>query len=57
MRVGNRVRLNTGRLSGLKYKLVCHFKLAVVIVEGGIREFMYDVEWTSIPEKGAGAIC
>jgi hypothetical protein len=30
---------NTGNLSGLKYKLVCHFKLVADMV----REFMYDM--------------
>ena len=33
--------VNTRRLSGLKYKLVCHFKLATDMVENGIREFVY----------------
>ena len=32
--------VNTGRLFGLKYELVCHFKLAVDMVGGGIREFV-----------------
>ena len=42
---GSRVRLmdvDTGRLSGLKYKLVCCFKLKVDMVRGGVREFVYD---------------
>ena len=30
------------RLSGLKFKLVCHFELAVDLVRGGIREFLND---------------
>ena len=34
--------VNTGRLSGLKYELVCHFKLAVDMVGGGIGEFVND---------------
>ena len=41
----SRVRLANvyaGRWSGLKYKLVCCFKLAADMVEGGIRE--YDVD-------------
>ena len=39
---GSRVRVmddNTGRLSGLQYKLICYFKLAVEIIGRGIREF------------------
>ena len=35
---GGQVRLldvDTGRLLGLKYKLICHFKLAVDMVRGG----------------------
>ena len=32
--------VDTGRLSGLKYKLICRFKLAVDIVGGGIKEFV-----------------
>ena len=42
-----------GRLSGLKYKLGCHFKLLVDLVEGGIREFVYD---SDSPEKEIGEI-
>ena len=34
--------VNTEKLSGLKYRLVCHFKLAVNMVGGGIRKFVYD---------------
>ena len=43
---GGRVRLpdvDTGRLSVLKYKL-CRFKLAMDMVEGGIREFVNDTD-------------
>ena len=32
------------RLSGLRYKLVCHLKLAVDIVGGDVREFVYDAD-------------
>ena len=35
--------VNTGRLSGLKYKLVCCFRLVVDIVKGGPRLFKYDM--------------
>ena len=34
--------VNTERLSGLNYDLVCHFKLVADMVRGGIREFVYD---------------
>ena len=37
-------------------ELVCHFKLAVDMVRDDIREFLYDWEETSIPEKGAAGI-
>ena len=39
-------------LSGLKYKLVCCFKLAVDMVGGGIREFVYDKERQTFLESG-----
>jgi hypothetical protein len=29
---------------GLKYKLVCHFKLVAHMVGSGIRRFVYDVD-------------
>ena len=32
--------VNTGRLSGLKCKLICHFKLVADMVGGGNREFL-----------------
>ena len=32
--------VNTGRLLGLKYKLLFHFKLAADIVRDGIWDFM-----------------
>ena len=35
--------VNTRRLSGLKYELVCHFKLAGDMVEAGVREFVNGV--------------
>ena len=40
-----RVRLKyfrDGRLPALKYKLVCHFRLAADIVGVAFREFLYD---------------
>ena len=36
--------VNTGRISGLTYKLVCCFKLAADLVRGGIRKFLYDAD-------------
>ena len=33
---------NTRRLSGLKYELVCRFKLVADMVGAGIKEFVYD---------------
>jgi hypothetical protein len=35
---------NIGRLSGLKYKLIFRFKLAVDMVGDDIREFVNDAE-------------
>ena len=36
--------VGTGRLSGLEFMLVCYFELAMDMVRGGIREFVYDVD-------------
>ena len=36
--------VDTGRLLGLKYKLICHFKLATDMIGGGIWEFVNDVD-------------
>ena len=36
--------INRGKLSGLKYELVCLFKLAVDIVGSGFREFVNDTD-------------
>ena len=41
------------RQTGLKYKLICHFKKAANMVGGGIREF---VNGTDRPGKGADEI-
>jgi hypothetical protein len=35
--------VDTGRLSGLKYKLICCFKLAANMVRCGIKEFVNDM--------------
>ena len=51
---GGRVRLSnvdTGRLTGLKYKLICHFKLAVDMVGDGIREFVNDMDEPAFLER------
>ena len=45
--------IDTRRLLGLKYKLICHFKLVTDMVGDGIREF---VNAASIPGKGADGI-
>ena len=36
--------IDTGRLSGLKYKLICRFKLATDMVRGGIQKFVNDTD-------------
>ena len=35
----------------MKYKLICHFKLAKDMVEGGIREFVNDAERPAFLER------
>jgi hypothetical protein len=45
------------RLSGLKYKLVCHFKLAVDTGGGGIREFVNDKDESAFLETADGIGC
>ena len=44
---GAQVRLpdvDTGRLSGLKYKLICSFKLVADMIRDGIRELVNDMD-------------
>ena len=51
---GGRVRLfyvDTGRLSGLKYKLICRYKLAVDMVRGDIWEFVNGREGPAFLER------
>ena len=48
--------VNVRRWFGLKYKLVCHFKLAVDMVGGGIRRVCVLRGQTNIPEKIADGI-
>ena len=45
------LNIDTGRLLGLKYKLVCSFKLMVDMVRGGIREFVNDRDEPVFPER------
>jgi hypothetical protein len=51
---GCRVRLpdvDTGRLIGLKYKLICRFKLTVDMVGVRFREFVNDADGPAFLEK------
>ena len=43
--------VDTGRLSGLKYKLICCFKLAADMIWVGIREFVNDADGPASLEK------
>ena len=43
--------INRGKLSGLKYELVCLFKLAVDIVGSGFREFVNDTDGPAFLER------
>ena len=50
----SRVRLMdivTGRLSGLKYKLLCFFKMIVDMVWHSIRAFVYNVDGPTFPKR------
>ena len=40
-----------GRLSGLKYKLICCFKLAANMIEDGIREYVNDMDGPAFLER------
>ena len=51
---GGQVRLlnvDTGRLAGFKYKLICRFKLTAEMVWGGIREFVNDTDGPEFLER------
>jgi hypothetical protein len=51
---GSRVGLPdfaTGRLSRLKYKLVCHFNLVVDMVKDGIKECVNDIDGPAFLER------
>ena len=43
--------VDTRRLSGLKYSLICYFKLAADMVGGGIREFVNDMDVPAFLER------
>ena len=43
--------IDTGRLLGLKYKLMCRFKLAVDMVGVGITEFANDTDGPALLER------
>jgi hypothetical protein len=43
--------VDTRRPSGLKYKLICYFKLVADMVRGGIREFLNDVDGPAFLER------
>ena len=43
--------VDTGRLSGLKYKLISHFKLVADIVRDGFREFVSDANRPAFLER------
>ena len=43
--------VDTRRLSGLKYKLMCSFKLAADMVRGCIREFVNDMDGPAFLER------
>ena len=43
--------VNVGRLSGLKYKLTCHFKLAANIVGSCISEIMYNADGSAFLKR------
>ena len=43
--------VDTRRLSELKYKLICRFKLAGDMVGGGIREFLNDMDGPAFLER------
>ena len=43
--------VNSGRLSGLKCKLVCHFKLAADMVEDDIRQFVYSADGSAFLKR------
>ena len=43
--------VDTGRLLGLKYKLICHFKSAANMVGGGIRKLVNDADGPAFLER------
>ena len=49
--------VDTRILSGLKYKLMCHFKLMADMVGIGIRKFVNDVDGSAFLEGADGIGC
>ena len=45
------MNIDTGRLSELKYKLICCFKLVADMVQGGIWEFVNDTDGSEFLER------
>jgi hypothetical protein len=50
-RLNEVIEFDTGRLSGLKYKLIYCFKLAVDMVGGCIREIVNDMDQPALLER------
>ena len=48
MRLSN---VDTGRLTGFKYKLICSFKLAADMVGNDIQEFVNDIDRPAFLER------
>ena len=46
------IDVDNGRLSGLKYKLICHFKLMADMIGGGIQEIVNDMDGPAFLERG-----
>ena len=46
--------IDTGILSGMKYKIVCRFKLAMDMVGSGVRDFVYDVDGPAFLKRELG---
>ena len=45
------LNIDTRRLLGLKYRLICHFKLVTRHGRGGIREFVNDANEPAFLER------
>ena len=51
MEFGELMDVETGGVSGLEDGLVCSFKLAVDVVRGGVRQFVYDTDRPAFFER------